>query len=73
MKLIYERSVAGRSTAYLPDPGISLSSLDFAPREKALRLPELSESQVDRHYTELEKETRGVNSGFYPLVSCTMK
>ena len=73
MKLIYERSVAGRSTAYLPDPGISLSSLDFAPREKALRLPELSESQVDRHYTELAKETRGVNGGFYPLGSCTMK
>ena len=73
MKLIYEKSVPGRGTAYIPQPETGLSSLDFAPRQKALRLPELSESQVDRHYTELAKETRGVNGGFYPLGSCTMK
>ena len=73
MKLIYEKSVPGRGTAYIPQPETGLTSLDFAPRQKALRLPELSESQVDRHYTELAKETRGVNGGFYPLGSCTMK
>ena len=71
MKLIFERSVPGRSTAYLPEaPQIPL---DFPLREKPLRLPELSENQVDRHYTELAGETRGVNGGFYPLGSCTMK
>ena len=71
MKLIFERSVPGRSTAYLPEaPQITL---DFPTREKPLRLPELSENQVDRHYTELAGETRGVNGGFYPLGSCTMK
>ena len=71
MKLIFERSVPGRSTAYLPEP--PQVSLGFPLREKPLRLPELSESQVDRHYTELARETRGVNGGFYPLGSCTMK
>ena len=71
MKLIFERSVPGRSTAYLPEA--PQTTLDFALREQPLRLPELSESQVDRHYTELAKETRGVNGGFYPLGSCTMK
>ena len=36
-------------------------------------LPELSEVDVDRHYTQLAKQTHGVNDGFYPLGSCTMK
>ena len=71
MKLIFERSVPGRGTAYIPEP--PQTSLDFPVREKPLRLPELSENQVDRHYTELAGETRGVNGGFYPLGSCTMK
>ena len=71
MKLIFERSVPGRSTAYLPEA--PRTDLGFPLREKPPRLPELSESQVDRHYTELAKETRGVNGGFYPLGSCTMQ
>ena len=71
MKLIFERSVPGRSTAYLPEA--PRTNLGFPLREKPPCLPELSESQVDRHYTELAKETRGVNGGFYPLGSCTMK
>ena len=71
MKLIFERSVPGRSTAYLPEA--PRTTLDFPLREKPPRLPELSENQVDRHYTELAGETRGVNGGFYPLGSCTMK
>ena len=73
MKLIFERSVPGRSTALIPEIDVPCAPLEFAPREKAPRLPELSEVQVDRHYTELAKETRGVNGGFYPLGSCTMK
>ena len=42
-------------------------------REEAPRLPELSEVDLGRHYTELAKQTHGVNDGFYPLGSCTMK
>ena len=42
-------------------------------REKKLHLPELSEIELSRHYTELAKKSHGVNDGFYPLGSCTMK
>ena len=73
MKLIFERSVSGRSSSLIPEIDVPEAPLDFAGREKAPRLPELSEVQVDRHYTELARETRGVNGGFYPLGSCTMK
>ncbi len=73
MKLIFERSMPGRGTAYVPDLDVPEAAPDFAQRERKLRLPELPEVQVDRHYTELAKETRGVNGGFYPLGSCTMK
>ena len=73
MKLIFERSASGRRTSLIPDIDVPETSPDFAPRAAAPRLPELSEVQVDRHYTELARETRGVNGGFYPLGSCTMK
>ena len=73
MKLIFEQSAGGRHTDYLPEIDVPDVPADFAPREKRMRLPELSEVQVDRHYTSLAKETRGVNGGFYPLGSCTMK
>ena len=42
-------------------------------RESALHLPEISEVDLGRHYTELAKKCHGVNDGFYPLGSCTMK
>ena len=42
-------------------------------RESALRLPELSETEISRHYKELVDQVYGVNNGFYPLGSCTMK
>jgi glycine dehydrogenase subunit 2 len=42
-------------------------------RTQPLRLPELSEPQVARHYTGLSKLNFGVDDGFYPLGSCTMK
>ena len=73
MKLIFEESRPGRGTDYLPEPDVPAAAMDFAPRTRKLRLPELAEVQVDRHYTALAKETRGVNGGFYPLGSCTMK
>ncbi|MBO4411562.1 MAG: aminomethyl-transferring glycine dehydrogenase subunit GcvPB [Lachnospiraceae bacterium] len=73
MKLVFERSVPGRGTAYLPALDVPEVTLKAEAREKKLNLPELPEVEVDRHYTELSKQTRGVNGGFYPLGSCTMK
>ena len=73
MKLVFERSRAGRGTQYLPGCDVPVR-LPAAPgREAVLHLPELPETEVDRHYTELAKQTHGVNDGFYPLGSCTMK
>ncbi len=74
MKLLFERSVPGRSSSLLPicsTPEAELSA-EFI-RGGAPALPELAEIDVERHYTELAKQTYGVNDGFYPLGSCTMK
>ena len=74
MKLIFEKSVPGRGTAYLPACDVEEVSLpDDLLRQKAPDLPEMGETDVSRHYTELCKQVHGVNSGFYPLGSCTMK
>lgn len=73
MKLVFERSRSGRGTAYLPALDVPEVLPDSPERGKPLRLPELPEIEVDRHYTELAREAYGVNDGFYPLGSCTMK
>ncbi len=74
MKLIFERSVAGRGIDVLPSCDVELVSLpEGLERAEAPRLPEISETDLSRHYTELNKRVHGVNSGFYPLGSCTMK
>ncbi|MBP3876926.1 MAG: aminomethyl-transferring glycine dehydrogenase subunit GcvPB [Lachnospiraceae bacterium] len=73
MKLVFERSRDGRGTKYLPDCDVPLTDAALPKREKPLRLPSLPETEVDRHYTELAGQTHGVNDGFYPLGSCTMK
>ena len=74
MKLLFERSHPGRGMEYLP--ACDTPEYEFDPsllRGEAPRLPEISEVDLDRHYTELAKQTHGVNDGFYPLGSCTMK
>lgn len=73
MKLIFERSVPGRRCTILPECDVPAVVPEGKKREKALHLPEVSENDISRHYTELAKETHGVNDGFYPLGSCTMK
>ena len=74
MKLIFEKSCAGRGSVLLPTCDVPEVSLPAElQREEALRLPELSETEVSRHYTALAKRAHGVNDGFYPLGSCTMK
>ncbi len=74
MKLIFEKSVPGRRCAILPDCDVEQVSLpEELRRETAPALPELSEVDLSRHYTQLNQRVHGVNCGFYPLGSCTMK
>lgn len=72
MKLLMEKGAAGRHVSILGSCDVPVLQPQ-AVREKALSLPELSETELSRHYTELAKRTHGVNDGFYPLGSCTMK
>jgi len=73
-KLLFEHSVPGRK-------GYSLPQLDVPPaalpadlcRDQIDGFPELSEVDVVRHFTRLSTWNYGVDSGFYPLGSCTMK
>ena len=74
MELIFEKSVKGRHCTVLPDcdvPEVSLSSKH--QRQRELKLPEVSENDISRHYSALGRRAYGVNDGFYPLGSCTMK
>ena len=74
MKLIFEKSKPGHSCAILPPLDVAACELPSElRRDSALRLPGLSETEISRHYTGLVHEVYGVNSGFYPLGSCTMK
>ncbi|NLZ67073.1 MAG: aminomethyl-transferring glycine dehydrogenase subunit GcvPB [Clostridiaceae bacterium] len=74
MKLIFERSYKGRGSAHLPKCDVPVCQLpESMMRSEKPALPEVSEIELVRHYTELEKQTFGVNDGFYPLGSCTMK
>lgn len=72
--LVFEKSRPGRGLSLLPacDVDMVLPG-EKDKRELALHMPELSENELSRHYTELAKKCHGVNDGFYPLGSCTMK
>ena len=74
MELIFERSREGRGCAILPGLDVPAAELPEALRRgKTLHLPQIAEVDISRHYTALMKRTHGVNDGFYPLGSCTMK
>ena len=74
MKLLFERSRAGRGSDLLPACDVPVVTYDQGLlRAEAPRLPEMAEVDLSRHYTELAKQTHGVNDGFYPRGSCTMK
>lgn len=66
MELIFERSRAGHRMALLPACDVPETAPDFPLREKAPRLPEVSEVEMSRHYSVLEQNAFGVNDGFYP-------
>jgi len=73
-KLIFEQGHPGRVAVDLPDPGpIDLDRLAGCRRAAPIGLPDLAEPQVVRHYTRLSQKNYGIDSGFYPLGSCTMK
>ncbi|MDO4486557.1 MAG: aminomethyl-transferring glycine dehydrogenase subunit GcvPB [Bacillota bacterium] len=74
MELIFEKSVAGKKLALLPDCDVPEVEFDAALcRSSKPELPEVSETEISRHYSKLAHRAYGVNDGFYPLGSCTMK
>lgn len=76
--LIFELTTEGRvgySLSELDVPAVDLAAIlpsQFIRTEEA-ELPEVSELDIMRHYTALSRRNHGVDSGFYPLGSCTMK
>jgi glycine dehydrogenase subunit 2 len=74
MKLIYEKSKPGRRAGRLPRLGLPVPGVpEELRRAVPPRLPEVAEPEIVRHFTELSTRTFGVDTGFYPLGSCTMK
>ena len=72
--LVFEKSRPGRGISALPKCDVDIYTLpEDDMRESELHLPEMAEVDLSRHYTELAKKSHGVNDGFYPLGSCTMK
>ena len=76
-KLIFELSKEGRKGYSLPENKLAEYKLadlpDALKRQEAPCLPEVDEMTVVRHYTNMSNNNFGVDTGFYPLGSCTMK
>jgi glycine dehydrogenase subunit 2 len=77
-KLIFEKGVKGSNSFSLPEAGLAQPDINqtLPPiflRHQAPDLPQISEVEAVRHYTELSQRAYGVDNGFYPLGSCTMK
>jgi glycine dehydrogenase subunit 2 len=75
---IYEKSVPGRRAAQLPPSEVGETPIDqLIPanllREQPAELPEVSEPEIIRHYNKLSRRNFDLDTGFYPLGSCTMK
>lgn len=77
-KLIFELSKPGRTAYSLPECDVPQRDIEeLIPagmlRQQPAELPEVYEVDVIRHYTELSRRNFGIDNGFYPLGSCTMK
>ena len=77
-RTIYERSVEGRRAATMPDTAVPETPLEeLIPknllRERPAELPEVSEPEIVRHYNRISRRNFDLDTGFYPLGSCTMK
>ncbi len=70
---IFELSSPGRQGAYFPEPDVPVADLPESLVREDLPLPEIAEIDVVRHFTRLSQLNHGVDTGFYPLGSCTMK
>ena len=75
MKLIYEKSKSGRRSSAIPHhEGLPVAEVPAELRRaEPPRLPEVHELELVRHFTELSQRNFGIDTGFYPLGSCTMK
>jgi glycine dehydrogenase subunit 2 len=74
VKLIYERSRPGRRASALPSYDLPRAEVPAELRRaEPPRLPEVAEPELVRHFTELSSRNFGIDTGFYPLGSCTMK
>jgi glycine dehydrogenase subunit 2 len=74
MNLIFEINREGRKGVALPRMDVpEYTPPDFAARKTPLLLPEVSEIDAVRHFTELSRNAYGADNFFYPLGSCTMK
>jgi glycine dehydrogenase subunit 2 len=74
MDLIFEIGSEGRKLSLLPECDVPKVEVpESLSRKKELHLPQVSENELSRHYSKLAKRSHGVNDGFYPLGSCTMK
>ena len=75
-RTIYEKSAPGRRAFVAPELDVPRRD-DLLPdrfrRSEAARLPEISEPEIVRHYNRLSKRNFDLDTGFYPLGSCTMK
>ena len=71
--LIYEISSSGRVGVNLPDCDVPESALPTDLLRDTLDLPEVSENQAVRHFVRLSQLNHSIDTGFYPLGSCTMK
>jgi glycine dehydrogenase subunit 2 len=74
VKLIFERSQPGRRAGSLPHYDLPTPEIpEELRRKRPPRLPEIAEPELVRHFTALADRNFGVDTGFYPLGSCTMK
>src|SRR5579864_8511011 len=71
--LLFERGARGRGGDFVTDAGAPAKYLDKRLLRDELPLPDLTELEVARHYTELSSRNFSVDRNFYPLGSCTMK
>jgi glycine dehydrogenase subunit 2 len=74
MELIYEKSRPGRRAGKVPVPDLPVPEVPSGLRRaRPPRLPEVPENEIVRHFTALADRNFGIDTGFYPLGSCTMK
>ncbi len=71
--LLFEQDAPGRCGVDLPAPPAVASRLGGLVRQGAIGLPGLSEPQVVRHYMRISQKNYAIDTGIYPLGSCTMK